>query len=98
MRGLSLPAPGLYLATVIDPATPMVIGWQLASHLRTSVVTEAREMAFTGGYVRPGAVFPTDCGTSTPRWPSPGSPRPKTSAPAWCARVSFLCCQGASCS
>jgi putative transposase len=53
----------LYLATVIDLATRMVTGWQLASHMRTSLVTEALEMAITGGYVQPSAVFHFDRGT-----------------------------------
>src|SRR4051794_23943355 len=53
----------LYLATVIDLATRMVIGWQLATHMRTSLVTDALQMAITGGDVAPGAVFPSDRGT-----------------------------------
>ena len=31
----------LYLATVIDLATRMVVGWQLADHMRTSLVVDA---------------------------------------------------------
>src|SRR5688500_17515961 len=31
----------LYLATVIDLATRMVVGWQLAAHMRTALVTDA---------------------------------------------------------
>ena len=41
----------LYLATVIDLATRMVVGWQLAEHMRTSLVTDALAMAITGGHV-----------------------------------------------
>jgi putative transposase len=52
----------LYLATVIDLATRMVTGWQLASHMRTSLVTDALEMAVTHGHVQPGAVFCSDRG------------------------------------
>jgi putative transposase len=52
----------LYLATVIDLATRMVTGWQLASHLRTSLVTDALAMAITHGHVQPGAVFHSDKG------------------------------------
>ena len=47
----------LYLATVIDLATKMVTGWQLASHMRTSLVTGALAMASTHGHVQPGAIF-----------------------------------------
>ncbi len=52
----------LYLATVIDLATRMVTGWQLASHMRTSLVTDALAMAITHGHVAPGAVFHSDRG------------------------------------
>jgi putative transposase len=53
----------LYLATVIDLAIRMVTGWQLASHMRTSLVTDALAMAITHGRVAPGAVFHSDKGT-----------------------------------
>lgn len=53
----------LYLATVIDLATRMVVGWQLATHMRTSLITDALDMAVTGGHVRAGAVFHSDRGT-----------------------------------
>ena len=52
----------LYLATVIDLATRMVIGWQLATHLRASLVTDALQMAITGGYLAPNAIFHSDRG------------------------------------
>jgi putative transposase len=52
----------LYLATVIDLATRMVTGWQLASHMRTSLVTDALAMAISHGHVQPGAVFHSDKG------------------------------------
>lgn len=52
----------LYLATVIDLATRMVGGWQIADHMRTSLVIDALEMARLHGHVRPDAVFHTDRG------------------------------------
>lgn len=52
----------LYLATVIDLATRMVTGWQLAWHMRTSLVTDALAMAITHGHVQPGAIFHSDKG------------------------------------
>jgi transposase InsO family protein len=52
----------LYLATVIDLATRMVTGWQLGTHMRTSLVTDALAMAITHGHVQPGAVFHSDRG------------------------------------
>lgn len=53
----------LYLATVIDLATRMVVGWQLAPHMRTSLVTDALQMAIDGGHVARDAVFHSDRGT-----------------------------------
>jgi putative transposase len=52
----------LYLATVIDLATKMVTGWQLADHMRTSLVTDALAMAITHGHIQPGAIFHSDKG------------------------------------
>jgi putative transposase len=52
----------LYLATVIDLATRMVTGWQLADHMRTSLVTDALAMAIAHGHVPPGAIFHSDKG------------------------------------
>lgn len=53
----------LYLATVIDLATRMVVGWQLASHMRTSLIVDALEMAVDGGHVQREAIFHSDRGT-----------------------------------
>jgi transposase InsO family protein len=53
----------LYLATVIDLATRMVIGWQIAEHMRTCLVTDALQMAIDAGTVEPKAIFHSDRGT-----------------------------------
>jgi putative transposase len=53
----------LYLATVIDLATRMVVGWQIADHMRTELIIDALEMARLHGHVQPGAVFHSDRGT-----------------------------------
>lgn len=53
----------LHLATVIDLATRMVVGWQTASHMRTSLIVDALQMAVTGGHVRTDAVFHSDRGS-----------------------------------
>jgi transposase InsO family protein len=64
----------LYLATVIDLTTRMVVGWQLADHMRTSLIIDALQMAVDAGYVAPNAVFHSDRGSpSTPRGSSPAS-------------------------
>jgi putative transposase len=52
----------LYLATVIDLATRMVVGWQLTDHMPTSLVTDALAMAIGGGHVAPDAIFHSDRG------------------------------------
>ena len=52
----------LYLATVTGLATRMVTGWQLARHMRTSLVTDALAMAIAHGHVAPGAIFHSDKG------------------------------------
>src|SRR6185312_10252424 len=72
----------LYLATVIDLATKMVTGWQLADHMRASLVTDALAMAITHGHAQPGAIFHSDRAVNTARPSSPGSARPTASAPA----------------
>jgi len=52
----------LYLATVIDLATRMVVGWQLADHMRTSLVVDALQMGIDAGLVTAGAIFHSDHG------------------------------------
>ncbi len=53
----------LYLATVIDLCTRMVVGWAMAEHMRASLVTGALTMARDRGYLKPGAIFHSDRGT-----------------------------------
>lgn len=52
----------LYLATVIDLTTRMVVGWATADHMRTGLVIEALTMAWAAGYVAGGATFHSDKG------------------------------------
>lgn len=53
----------LYLATVIDLSTRMVIGWSMAGHMRTSLIIDALAMARDHGYLHPdGAIFHSDRG------------------------------------
>jgi Integrase core domain len=51
----------LFLATVIDLATRMVIGWQSADHMRTSLVTDAPPPPQPG----PGSPSPSTSRSST---------------------------------
>lgn len=53
----------LYLATVIDLTTRMVVGWQIADHMRTGLIVDAMRMAVDAGRVNPNAIFHSDRGT-----------------------------------
>ena len=53
----------LYLATVIDLTTRMVVGWQLAEHMRTVLVIDAMQMAIDSGRLNANAIFHSDRGT-----------------------------------
>lgn len=52
----------LYLATVIDLTTRMVVGWQLATHMRASLVIDALQMAIDADHVAGDAIFHSDRG------------------------------------
>ena len=54
-----------YLATVIDACTREVVGWSLADHMRTSLVTDALRHAIRrrGGRLERKVVFHSDRGT-----------------------------------
>lgn len=52
----------LYLATVIDLTTRMVVGWQTADHMRTTLIVDALADAHRRGYVAGAAVFHSDRG------------------------------------
>lgn len=51
-----------YLATVIDLHSRAVVGWALADHMRTSLVTDALAMAITHRRPVAGVVFHSDRG------------------------------------
>ena len=53
----------LYLATVIDLATSMVVGWCTDNNMRTPLIEKALEMARLHGHVKPHAVFHSDRGS-----------------------------------
>lgn len=40
----------------------MVVGWQMADHMRTSLVVDALQMAHTHGHIEPDAIFGSDRG------------------------------------
>jgi len=51
-----------YLATVIDIASRRIVGWGLADHMRTELVTDALSMAFGSRRPPDGVVFHSDRG------------------------------------
>lgn len=53
----------LYLATVIDLSTRMVVGWATAEHMRTPLISKALVMAHDAGYVAGNAIFHSDRGS-----------------------------------
>ena len=52
-----------YLATVIDLHSRKVVGWALADHMRTELVTDALDMAITERRPPAGVIFHSDRGT-----------------------------------
>ena len=53
----------VYLATVIDCYSKMVIGWAMADHMRTSLVTDALEIASQNFELTAGCIFHSDRGS-----------------------------------
>jgi len=54
----------LYLATVLDCCTKKVVGYAMAEHMRTCLVTDALAMAHRNGHIRAGVtIMHTDRGT-----------------------------------
>lgn len=53
----------LYLATVVDLCTKECVGYAMADHLRTELVTDALDMAARNQRLAAGAVFHTDRGS-----------------------------------
>jgi putative transposase len=51
-----------YLATVIDLHSRAVVGWAIAEHLRTELVTAALDMAITRRRPAAGVIFHSDRG------------------------------------
>jgi transposase InsO family protein len=51
-----------YLATVVDLFSRKVVGWAVAAHMRTSLVTAALDMAIAARKPPPGVIFHSDRG------------------------------------
>ncbi|MFI6984201.1 IS3 family transposase [Embleya sp. NPDC050154] len=54
----------LYLATVIDCHSKAVVGWAMADHFRTSLISSALDMAAERIRIEPDAVFHSDRGSN----------------------------------
>jgi hypothetical protein len=55
-----------YLATVIDCFSRRVVGWAIAEHMRTDLITDAFRMAITTRNPPPGVIFHSDHGSRVP--------------------------------
>lgn len=53
----------LYLAVVLDLFSRRIVGWAMADHMRTELVTDALAMAVTARRPRPGLIHHSDKGT-----------------------------------
>ena len=53
----------MYLATVIDLSSRRVVGWSMADHMRTSLVSAALQMAIGARRPGPGLIFHSDRGS-----------------------------------
>ena len=83
----------VYLAFILDCFSRMLIGWQLATDLRTEFVLDALEMANGLRQPEQGLIAHTDRGRSTPASPTPtgstssvSDPRPERSGMLWTTR------------
>jgi putative transposase len=52
-----------YLATVIDCYSRRVVGWAIADHMRTDLITDALRMAIAARNPPPGVIFHSDRGS-----------------------------------
>jgi transposase InsO family protein len=54
----------LYLATVLDHGSRRLVGYSMAAHMRTELITDALDMAVaTRGEATSGIIFHSDCGS-----------------------------------
>ena len=52
-----------YLAVIIDLYSRRIVGWALADHMRTELVTAALNQALGSRAIAPGLIFHSDCGS-----------------------------------
>lgn len=60
----------VYLAVVLDVFSRRIVGWAMAEHMRTELVTDALAMALHQRRPEAGVIHHSDKGVNTPRLPS----------------------------
>lgn len=53
----------MYLATIIDLTTRMIVGWAVDDRMTTNLIITALHMAYTAGYVADNAILHSDRGS-----------------------------------
>ena len=48
------------MATVIDPYSRKVVGYAIADHMRTDLITDALDMTIAARHPSPGVIFHSD--------------------------------------
>jgi len=79
----------LYLVAVQDLYSRRIVGWAMADHLRTELVTDALQMALAHRRPDPGLIWHSDQGSqpSSSASPSAKRPAPPASPSRWAARA-----------
>jgi putative transposase len=76
----------LYLVTILDCCSRRIVGWSMASRMRTELVVDALDMATSRRRPSPGLVHHSDQGSpSTWPWPSPAACAWRASPGPWAA-------------
>jgi len=76
----------LYLVAVQDLYSRRIVGWSMADHMRTELVSDALAMALARRRPDPGLIYHSDQGSSC-RWRSASRPAPPASPNQWEARA-----------
>jgi putative transposase len=75
----------LYLVAVQDLFSRRIVGWSMADHMRTELVTDALQMALARRRPEPGLIWHSDQGSQFVSWPSASKPAPPASRNPWAA-------------
>ena len=74
----------LYLVAVQDVYSRRIVGWSMADHMRTELVTDALQMALAQRRPAPGLIWHSDQGSQfVSAWPSVSRPAPPGSPNRW---------------